>query len=149
VDTIKQIPQAFFDLIARVTPGIIAIMLFLYLSPEYSWKELLTWISAEKLSDKNVLGFAVLVFLVFGYAAGHAVAPFGKLIGKVPPLLGRHFGKCKCEIKEENARGDEDKTASEARPREDWRAYDWLRIHQPEVCKTPVRIRAEYTMHFS
>lgn len=122
VDAIKLIPQLFFDLIARVVPGVVTLILLVWLMPECEWSCMLNATAGGKLTDNNAFAFAFFIPLGAGFVIGHLIAPLGKWL----------------------------RTATQrAALREPWRNYDWLRVHRPDAGALAAKIRAEYTMHFS
>jgi hypothetical protein len=122
VDALKLIPQLFFDLIARIVPGTVVFMLWVWIWPGITWAGLLDTVAAKHLNDANVFAFAFFLPLGLGYILGHLVAPLGKWLRK---------WSARKEIVEP------------------WRHYDWLRMHCPDAGSLAAKIRAEYTMHFS
>lgn len=122
MDVLKLIPQLFFDLIARVVPGIVCLVLLTCLWPGLDWKGFLNTVSADQLDKENIFAFVFFVPLGVGFVIGHLIAPIGKWLRKIT-------------------------TRKEVA--EPWRQYDWLRVHRPDAGGLAAKIRAEYTMHFS
>ena len=122
MDALKLIPQLFFDLIARVVPGVVAFMLLALLWPGCDWTLVLETASGGWLDEGNVFAFAFFVPLGAGYVMGHLIAPIGRMMRELT------------------------KPKPVAEP---WRHYDWLRVHRPDAGALAAKIRAEYTMHFS
>lgn len=122
MDALRLIPQLFFDLLARVVPGVVLLVIFAVLHPDKSWPDLLDLAAGHKLEAENAFAFAFFIPLGLGFVLGHLIAPIGKTMGgwvrhpsfKVP-----------------------------------WREYDWLRMHRPDAGALVAKIRAEYTMHYS
>lgn len=122
MDVLKLIPQIFFDLIARVVPGIASLLIFACVWPGCDWACFLDHSAAGHLNEMNVFAFAFFVPLGAGYVIGHLIAPIGKWLRQL----------------------------TEQEPvTEPWRQYDWLRVHRPDAGALAAKIRAEYTMHFS
>jgi len=122
MDALKSIPSGFFDAIARIVPGFVAIVLALIVS-DYTWKQITDSIFGEGViaDDKS---FAFLVILFFAsYVVGQLIAPFAKLVQRIGEL--KWLG---------------------AAPKAPKRAYDYLRIHYPFAGAQCAKIRAEFTM---
>jgi hypothetical protein len=74
MDAFKFIPQLFFDLIARVVPGVVALVMFVMVIPS-AWYELIKTAQVKP-------SFAAVSFVTMGagYVVGHLIAPLGKLL---------------------------------------------------------------------
>jgi hypothetical protein len=68
MDVFKIIPQFFYDLIARVIPGLVAIFLY-FCSSKSNWL-----LSDKALTDSSF--FICIFFLTGGYVIGHLISPF-------------------------------------------------------------------------
>lgn len=137
MDVLKSIPQAFFDFIARILPGAVAIALLEVVMPG-SWKNALTILSAGLLTSQNAFPFVALLVTGASYTLGQLLSPLGKLVDKVTQFV---------------ARGVRRLTTTKAEwplpNEEDWKRYDWLRVNAPVPGSYVVKIRAEYTMYNS
>lgn len=122
MDALRLIPQLFFDLLARVVPGIVLLVLAAALHTNGGWTELLNVAAGGQLNPENVFAFAFFIPLGVGFVLGHLIAPIGKTMGG----WVRHPGF-----------------------KAPWREYDWLRMHRPDAGALVAKIRAEYTMHYS
>jgi hypothetical protein len=122
MDLFKLIPQLFFDLIARVVPGVVGLVVIAWIAPKWDWASMLEAAAAGQLSEENVFAFAFFVPLGAGFVVGHLLAPLGKLL--------RICTQRKAVT-------------------EPWREYDWLRTYKPDAGALAAKIRAEYSMHFS
>ncbi len=122
MDALKLIPQLFFDLIARVVPGVVAFMLLALLWPGCDWELVLESAAGGQLDEENVFAFAFFVPLGAGFVIGHLIAPIGKWLRAI---------------------------TTRTKVGEPWRHYDWLRVHCPDAGALTAKIRAEYSMHFS
>jgi hypothetical protein len=73
------IPQVFFDLIARVVPGALAIVLF-GTAFRVNWSAFLNTLKdgPKAVSESAVLW--MLTLLVFSYVLGHILSPLSKLL---------------------------------------------------------------------
>jgi hypothetical protein len=122
MDSLKLIPQVFFDLIGRVVPGAIGIVAYLLLTNS-TWSSFLSRIMGPSFAgDKSQLVTAI-VFLCASYVVGQLLSPGAKLVQRI--------GEWK---------------VLKPKPKEDG-AYDWLRLHHPEAGASCAKIRAEFTMH--
>jgi hypothetical protein len=122
VDALKLIPQLFFDLIARVVPGIVALFVFGFLISDCS-RSCVVGLNLDFEAIKTI-GSALVFFGLTGaaYVVGHLLAPIGKWL----------------------------RTATQRKViQEPWRKYDWLRVHRPDAGALAAKIRAEYSMYFS
>jgi hypothetical protein len=70
MEALKEIPQIFFDLVARVAPGMFALFI-LDSSRVPPWATLLSVIAAGRLDSKNVFMFAAITALAGAYILGH------------------------------------------------------------------------------
>jgi hypothetical protein len=120
MDSLKLIPQIFFDLIGRVVPGALGVVACLLLSGT-TWE---SWLSATLGTSlaTNSLPVAILMFLAAAYVVGQLLSPVAKLVQRIGEL--KYFGKA---------------------PKAD--GYDWLRLHHREAGAFCAKIRAEFTMH--
>lgn len=124
MDALKLIPQVFFDLIARVVPGVVVLILLCLTIPGFAWANILRLIAGGELNDKNVFGFVVISALAGGYILGQLIAPLGKGLETV---VSRKVRIPLCI----------------------WHKYDYLRMYCPDSGALSAKIRAEYTMQFS
>ena len=76
MDALKIIPQAFFDLIARVVPGTLAICLA-YILFEDSWKVSTVYKLAPMWEASPIV-----FLLVFSFMLGHIISPLTKRVQK-------------------------------------------------------------------
>ena len=122
MDALRLIPQLFFDLLARVVPGVVLLLIVAALHTNGGWKDLLNIAAGGRLDPENAFAFAFFIPLGVGFVLGHLIAPIGKTLGG----WVRHPGF-----------------------KAPWREYDWLRMHRPDAGALVAKIRAEYTMHYS
>lgn len=120
MDSLKLIPQFFFDLIARVVPGAVGLVSTFLLSGT-SWQSWLRSTLGDPLASESVVA-ALLTFVVTAYVVGQLLSPAAKVIQRIGEL--------------ENFRPV---------PKAD--GYDWLRLHRPKAGAYCAKIRAEFTMH--
>jgi len=120
MDALKTVPQLFFDAIARVVPGLTAVLLYFgFFDRNWShWR----WFAEGTLARKDDYpqGFVILSLLVGAYTCGQFVSPLAKQLEKITDDLS----------KRRNA-GD---------------LYNWIRLHQADVGALCAKIRAEYVM---
>ncbi|MBK9983973.1 MAG: hypothetical protein IPP15_16665 [Saprospiraceae bacterium] len=121
MESLKIIPQVFFDLIARVVPGAFGIIAYL-LFFDKTWASLVAQIMGESVVNAGA-SVTIFVFLGASYVAGELISPAAKFV--------QWFGELKFfrpGIKEKNS-------------------YDYLRYKHPYVGGLCAKIRAEFTMH--
>lgn len=142
------IPLLFFDIIGRIVPGGVALLVW-YLTAPSGMRER----SGALLLDLGIgapassLASAV-VWVGAAYVVGHLMSPFAKFITWA---LRRVFGEGeiggKAPLSNWFVRSDGSRAG--LIPREPWSSYDWLRVHGAHVSDFATRIRAEYTLHFA
>ncbi len=120
MDSLKLIPQVFFDFIGRVVPGAVGIVACLLFSGR-TWESWLSAILGDSLATDSV-SVAILIFLFASYVVGQLLSPAAKLVQRIGEL--KYF-----------------------RPKPKSAGYDWLRLHHPEAGAYCAKIRAEFTMH--
>ncbi|MGR8931709.1 MAG: hypothetical protein ACU836_13800 [Gammaproteobacteria bacterium] len=85
----KAIPQIFFDIIGRVVPGLVFIVLWLYFSEFELWAQFVKNITGLELCEifkgikdgpGGLLLFILFVFCFSGYMVGHLLSPLTKII---------------------------------------------------------------------
>jgi hypothetical protein len=164
MDVLKLIPQLFFDLISRVIPGSIAIVL-IPVAADFKLGKAATdfWEGAKTLQDSTlVLGFGLLIA---AYLFGQIISPMSDLIEK---RIVRRLFRAKCEvlkdaisssseyrppvrnlfIREMGIEKDDPNSVSAAQCSQVvflW--YDWLRVNNPDAGDRVAKMRAEYRMH--
>lgn len=78
MDALKIIPQVFFDLIGRIVPGILALLLGNLLLPE-AWKlQFIAALSAFSGKQEDSVSMTLLFFVA--YIIGHLISPLTKRI---------------------------------------------------------------------
>jgi hypothetical protein len=150
MESLKIIPEIFFDLIARVVPGGVGLVAYLLLSGQ-SWQ---SWLNATLgPSLAGSLSVAILIFLVAAYLVGQLLSPAAKLVQRIgedlPNQIGKKFPKLADRIKKKYP--DKENYSDFAKlvmcPPPKAKDYDWLRLHCPGVGDQCAKIRAEFTMH--
>ena len=121
MESLKIIPQVFFDLFARLIPGSVGIVAYLLLFKE-NWDSLVKKILGSSISYSGT-SYPFLIFLGTAFVMGELLSPIAKLLQR----LTEHKPFKKIE-KEDGL-------------------YDKLRFHQPYVGSLCAKIRAEFTMH--
>jgi hypothetical protein len=154
MEALKLIPQIFFDLIARVVPGAVAILLLDLGIPGF-WAALIGGLSANKLDSTNAAVFVFMTLLGLSYVIGQIVAPLGKLLEKVGPHIdslaylfaeGVNPKRPVISILRDEL-GNPDAYVRSCE-KVIWYWYDWLRVHQPDAGALTAKIRAEYGMYY-
>ena len=127
MDALKFVPQLFFDLIARIVPGGVAVLLctYFYDSKYETWKSVVGGMRAAVGAEivGSGLVFVVLTFLC--YVIGHLISPLTKLI--------QHYNERIPSVLEKS----------------DSYKYEWLRVHESEAGGHCAKLRAEFTMYNS
>ena len=165
MDVLKLIPQLFYDLIARVVPGSIAIILF-SVCAHIKLGKLATdfWEGATEIQGSAFfLGFG---FFFVAYVVGQIISPLSEFIENriVKRLLPAYFLVLKNALSNSSQYspavrnllikelGYEQMTAAASITADKsskavfvW--YDWLRINDPDAGARAAKIRAEYRMH--
>ena len=159
MESLKIIPEIFFDLIARVVPGSVGLVAYLLLSGK-GWQSWLDTILGSSLAGSPSV--AILIFLVAAYLVGQLLSPAAKLVQRIGEDLPNWIGK-KAKLVERikekypNSVCEGPRTANE----KDYpdlaklivctppkgKHYDWLRLHYPAAGDQCAKIRAEFTMH--
>jgi hypothetical protein len=159
METLKLIPQVFFDLIARVIPGAIGIISYLVLC-EKNWQFIITYLFGPTFAE-NSTTLSFLIFLGTGYVVGELISPFAKMVQRINEIgilktigevikrirnilkimiykeLRKRIRKIrKLKLKNKKEKLDEKKLR-----------YDRLRVEKPDVGALCAKIRAEFTMH--
>jgi hypothetical protein len=154
MDALKIVPQLFFDLIARVVPGSVAVMLLMFCGVESSWQELLQRTFLNSLYRDNIVGVTISALLLVAFVIGHMISPATKLVQRLNEAITNDIStqtsdsgwgwrlrfplawlykllqlKTKCR-----QQGVSDK-------------YDTLRLEEPDVGALCAKIRAEFTMY--
>ena len=141
MDVLKIIPQLFFDVIARVVPGFVALFMLSWLEP-CAWASIfgtMSRMSGGKRDEWPTLS------IVFGaYVIGHLISPGAKLVQKLTeryPASGKTFRTSWIAL---NSEPDAKKML-----KPDPEHYDWLRVKSPEAGGLAAKLRAEFTMYNS
>jgi len=122
VDSLKLIPSVFFDLIARVVPGISAIVGAVLLF-KTSWSEVLEQTLGPPFASPDSQFTSMLLLFFFGYISGQIIAPLAKYAQR---------------IGEKSMFGEKQKARAGG--------YDYLRLHHETAGSQCAKIRAEFTM---
>jgi len=165
MDALKLIPQLFYDLISRVLPGSVAIIL-LSISADLKLGKLTTefWEGATAIQQSAwLLG---LGFIVAAYLVGQIISPISDFIEKslVKRLFPSYFQVLQVGLSKKGTYpsniqkvllkelgGEKDDDASHMTSGQYEKAvfvwYDWLRVNFQEAGANAAKIRAEYRMH--
>jgi hypothetical protein len=162
MEILKLVPQLFYDLISRIVPGSVAIIMTA-IATDSKLGRVFTdvWDGAKAIQDSALfLGFG---FLAAAYLAGQIMSPISDLVedriakrlfpthyhvlGRAisnssgyPPLMRKFF------IKELGIEKDTD-VSKIATGEAVFVWFDWLRINDPDAGARAAKIRAEYRMH--
>jgi hypothetical protein len=165
VDALKLIPQLFYDLIARVLPGSVALVL-LGLSTDLKLGKWITdfWEGATAIQGSALwLGFG---FLVAAYLVGNIISPISDFLENrlVKRLFSDYFEVLRFGLSTEGIYSPDMRKAllrelgaetnhaiSQITSIQYRKAvfvwYDWLRVNSPQAGANAAKIRAEYRMH--
>jgi hypothetical protein len=156
MDALKIVPQAFFDAIARVFPGLLALFLIAWFEPG-AWCTVSDALNRLLGNGSDTLSPFALIFMAF--AIGHLMSPGTKLVQyvaekypKIPPKEEDHgsktlFGVLKTAYKCLKGFNSEEEIKDKLKPISE--RYDWLRVHSPEGGSLSAKLRAEFTMYNS
>ncbi len=141
MDALKILPQAFFDLIARVVPGLVALLLLAWFEPS-TWDAITT--TFGRLTGKTGTELSLWLLLGAAYVVGHLLSPVTKSVQWITERYPRVEGE-----------GDKKKrfwlrvnTKSELKKfKPDSSKYDWLRVHWPDAGGLSAKLRAEFTLY--
>src|SRR5216684_2596366 len=86
MDALKIVPQVFFDAIARMIPGMVALYMLALFEPD-AWGNLARALT-RMFGDRGVDAPA-LALLAATYAVGHMVSPATKMIQRLTELYPR------------------------------------------------------------
>jgi hypothetical protein len=165
MDALKLIPQLFYDLISRVLPGSVAIIL-LSASTDLKLGKVTTdfWVGATAIQESAwLLGFG---FIVAGYLVGQIISPISDFIEQnlVKRLFPSYYQVLQIGLSDKgtyspNMRNvllkelgvEKDDDGSQITSGQYQKAvfvwYDWLRVNSQEAGANAAKIRAEYRMH--
>jgi hypothetical protein len=147
METLKLIPQVFFDLLARVVPGCVGLVSYFVLTGK-PWNDIISYLfGASFVQDSSTLSF--LIFLGTGFVVGEIISPAAKWVQRI------NEGKIPKSIKEYKEARIEDKLKKLSLKKDEYRfskdklRYDRLRFEKSEIGALCAKIRAEFTMHNS
>jgi len=152
MDALKFIPQAFFDLIARIVPGFVFLFLINYSNSELMdlFKERMAEIKGSKTGELPIF-FVILA----AYVIGHLISPLTKQIQELNKkiALTLHIKKWRKEKenKEEydKVKEEHEKKLFKEKIKKLSKNYDWLRLNKPDAGGHCAKLRAEFTMYNS
>ena len=121
MESLKIIPQVFFDLFARVVPGSVSIVAYLLLFRE-NWESLVQNLMGNSFSSSHT-SITFLIFLGTAFVMGELLSPIAKLLQRLTENKPFKI------IEKENG------------------LYDKLRFNHPYIGSLCAKIRAEFTMH--
>lgn len=138
MEPLKIVPQAFYDLIARVVPGAFAIFSWFNLfDPGWQgWHMVLNGVLGRIDDGKGYPTiFTALAFLFLSYVVGHLITPLVKRaqgLGRRSQGLFARLGLVDSFERPANQSSD----------------YDMLRLISAEAGAVAGKLRAEYTMYY-
>jgi hypothetical protein len=157
MDALKIIPQAFFDAIARVVPGVLTLLLLAWLEPAI-WKNVANATAVAISGDTDKPSSVGL--LIVAYMLGHLMSPGTKLVQRIteryprvrgkedPPTLSPQPMTQKiCRILHSWTSVNTEDEAKSLKPNS--KHYDWLRVKSPDAGGLAAKLRAEFTMYNS
>jgi hypothetical protein len=164
MDVLKLIPQLFFDLISRVIPGSIAIVLISIAADIKLGKATTDFSEGVRTLQDSALVLG-LGFLIAAYLFGQIISPISDLI---ETRIVRRLFRAKCQVLKDAISSDseyppavrnlliremgvETEDANSVKARQYSQAvflwYDWLRVNNPDAGDRVAKMRAEYRMH--
>ncbi len=129
METLKQIPSGFFDAIARIAPGAMGLVAYLYLCNS-TWENMAAEVFGTTVAKSALTTFSL--FILFSYVLGQLISPFAKLFQRIGESIHLKIGNC--TLLKKYAKAPEG-------------AYDYLRMKHPAEGAQCAKIRAEFTMH--
>jgi hypothetical protein len=138
MEPFKIVPQAFYDLIARVVPGAFAIFSYFNLfDPEWvGWHRLINGVLGRAEDGRGYPTiFTALAFLFLSYVVGHLISPLVKRAQDLGHRSQRLFAGLRL-------------VDPFAKPAGQAADYDLLRVVSPEAGAVCGKLRAEYTMYY-
>jgi hypothetical protein len=161
MDALKVIPQVFFDLIARVVPGTVAIILISIALPQDTWSGITQFLKDDApkvITDSATLW--VLTLIELSYVVGHLLSPISKMLEKTVDDLLASDGVIKKLFSDKPGATPElvefikkqlgnPTSYQEYFEDELWIWYDWLRLFNPDAGSLTARIRSEYAMYYA
>jgi hypothetical protein len=172
MDLLQRIPQIFFDVMARIVPGVCLLVLVQAVTERPIIRWMLEAVAPHPELQKSVV-VLVLVLTTSAYVAGHLIGPIVQFM-ETPPDNGKDKT---VTAKASTDAGEQTKPASKPHKTErppwvkrkaqmihravfvflpfsreklldnEWKQYDWLRLEVPDVGGLVARIRAEYKMY--
>ncbi len=138
MEPLKIVPQAFYDLIARVVPGAFAIFSYFNLfDPGWTlWRQLIDGVLGRAGDGRGYpTVFVALAFLFLSYVVGHLISPLVKRAQDLGHRLHGLFARLRL-------------VDPLAVPTSRSADYDLLRLVSPEAGAVCGKLRAEYTMYY-
>lgn len=140
METLKLIPQVFFDLIARVIPGSVGLVSYLILCKN-NWQSIITSVFGQSFAQESTT-LSFLIFLGAGFVVGELLSPAAKMVQRINEIKIFSSNKKNKYSKSLPSQDKPEEKFSEKKLR-----YDRLRLLKPEVGALCAKIRAEFTMH--
>jgi hypothetical protein len=155
MDTLRVIPQVFFDLIARVVPGMVGILLF-GAALRLNWQIVFSTLKEGPTVFNESTTLWVLALFVLSYVLGHILSPLGKVLqklndpfdaGVIKPLFADRPDASREVVAFVKDQLGNPFSYERYFEKDVWLWYDWLRVFVPGAGALAARIRAEYTMY--
>ena len=159
MDALKIVPQAFFDAIARVLPGLVALFLLARYEVE-AWRSVSD--AFGRMMGNKASDWSLLFILVAAYALGHLMTPGTKLIQRIseqypkiqakrdPSTNDRCWSKLANAVRAEWNSWTSCNSKKETKSlKPDSKKYDWLRVKSLDAAGLAAKLRAEFTMYNS
>lgn len=153
MDALKVLPQAFFDAIARVVPGLTVVFLLAWLEPK-CWEKISEAIGKAMGSRSG--DWSPWALPAIGFAIGHLLSPGAKFI----QWLTDRYPQLREDTEEDQDECVRAKAAALLRSflrlnKKDQRKrlkpnpkhYDWLRVKAGDAGGLAAKLRAEFTMY--
>lgn len=139
MEALKFIPQLFFDLIGRMVPGFLAMLLGL----------LVYYQTGYDIAWREITETSFWVLSIFAYIIGHLVAPLTKFIQRKNERFSWLISDDKTECPDDKKEEKDDLYAKKKNDKIRSQKYNWLRLNQPDAGGLCAKLRAEFTMYNS
>lgn len=147
METLKLIPQVFFDLLARVVPGCVGLISYIVMCGK-PWGTIVSYLFGYTFAEKSTT-LSFFIFLGTGFVIGELISPAAKLVQRI------NEGKFPKSFKAYKAMRQKDKLEKLEMKKDGFKfsekklRYDKLRFEKSDIGALCAKIRAEFTMHNS
>ena len=135
------IPNAYFDIIARVIPGLLLLIGINRVTGLNLVTVVASIFASEKVSESTTAW--ILIVGTTGYVLGHALSPVVRFLESRPGLLGKPDARTHYFLP---PFWRSEKASKKSRTKLQ-KQYNTLRSTNPSAAALAIRIRAEYTMY--